>query len=69
MLRDFTQLKETLKVCIFHGVETKEEMSQNGKMSKTSPGRSDEQVPIHFAKIIILGDAAVGKTSLIKVKF
>ena len=44
-----------------------EEMSQNGKPSKTTSGRCDEHVPIHFAKIIILGDTGVGKTSLIKV--
>ena len=42
-------------------------MSQNGKCSKSTPIRGDEHVPIHFAKIVILGDVGVGKTSLVKV--
>ena len=43
-------------------------MSQNGKCSKSTPTRGDEHVPIHFAKIVILGDVGVGKTSLVKVR-
>ena len=30
--------------------------------------RSDEHVPIHYVKIVVLGDTGVGKTSIIQVK-
>ena len=42
-------------------------MNASEKLSKISVTRCDEQVPINYAKIVILGDKGVGKTAIVKV--